>query len=85
MEAGIMPAATSKTFRSGNSQALRLPRELAYDDGADLTLFRLGEVLTAVPRRPRSNADIARALLELPGPGEVEVRDSDVVPERPGL
>lgn len=80
-----MPTVTSRVFRSGNSQALRLPREVAFEDDTEMTVTRSGEVLTAFPKRQRSNAELARILLELPGPSEIEVRDPDVVPDRPGL
>lgn len=80
-----MPGTTSRTFRSGNSQAMRLPKEVAFEDDTELRLFRSGDLLTALPKRRLSNAQLAEILLDLPGPSDIEERDADVVPDRPGL
>ena len=36
----------SKTFTSGNSQAVRLPKEIAYGDDVELIIVRSGDVVT---------------------------------------
>jgi antitoxin VapB len=79
-----MPTVTSRTFRSGNSEAVRLPKDVAFGGEIDVTIVRSGDVLTIYPKRPSIAAMIAK-LEALPGPDEIEVRDSDVVPDRPGL
>ena len=79
-----MPTVTSRTFRSGNSEAVRLPKDVAYGADIDVTVVRSGDVITIYPTRP-SVAEMIARLRELPGPDEVEVRDADVVPDRPGL
>ncbi len=79
-----MTTVTSKTFRSGNSQAVRLPREVAYEDGVELTITRSGDVLTIQPKRP-SLAEMFAKLDALPKPSYIEVRDTEEIPERPGL
>ena len=79
-----MTTVTSKTFRSGNSQAVRLPREIAYEDGVELTITRSGDVLTIQPKRP-SLAEMFAKLDALPKPSYIEVRDTEEIPERPGL
>jgi antitoxin VapB len=79
-----MPTASSRTFRSGNSEALRLPKDVAFGEDVEVTIVRSGDVLTIYPKRPSLEQLVAR-LRELPGPGEVQVRDEDIVPERPGL
>lgn len=79
-----MTTVTSKTFRSGNSQAVRLPREIAYADGVELTITRSGDVLTIQPKRP-SIAEMFAKLDALPKPSYIEVRDTEEIPERPGL
>lgn len=79
-----MTTVTSKTFRSGNSQAVRLPREVAFADNTEVTIERSGDVLTIRPKRP-SIAEMLRRLDELPAPGEIEVRDPDIFPDREGL
>jgi antitoxin VapB len=78
-----MPTVTSKTFRSGNSQAVRLPKEVAFDKDVEVTIVRSGDVLTIYPKRP-SLQDMVAALRALPSPGEIQERDLDIVPERPG-
>ena len=41
---------TSRVFRSGNSQAVRIPRELAYDDvGQEVEVERKGDTLLIRP------------------------------------
>jgi len=79
-----MATARSRTFRSGNSEAVRLPREVAYGRDVELTLVRSGDVLTIYPARPPIATLLSR-LAELPLPGAVEVRDTEALPERPGL
>ena len=79
-----MSTARSRTFRSGNSEAVRLPREVAYGRDVELTLVRSGDVLTIYPARPPIDVLLAR-LAELPTPCAVEIRDTESLPERPGL
>ena len=79
-----MPTATSRTFKSGNSEAVRIPRALAFGPVVELTLVRSGDVLTIYPAR-KSVSEMLRRLAELPTPSSIEVRDTDVIPERKGL
>jgi len=79
-----MATATSRTFKSGNSEAVRLPREMAFGPGVELTLVRSGDVLTIYPTR-MSVAEMVAKLNALPRPGSIEVRDEDLIPERDGL
>jgi antitoxin VapB len=79
-----MTVTTSRTFRSGNSEAVRLPKDVAYGSDIDVTIVRSGDVITIYPAR-MSMAEMLRRLDELPGPGEIEERDVGVIPERPGL
>lgn len=80
----MVTTVTSKTFRSGNSQAVRLPKEVAFDNDVEVTIERSGDVLTIRPKRI-SVAEMLRRLDALPAPGEVEVRDPDIFPDREGL
>jgi antitoxin VapB len=74
----------SRTYRSGNSEAVRLPKEVAFGRDVEVTIVRSGEVLTIYPTRPPVAALIA-ALDALPRPDTIEARDTEELPERPGL
>jgi antitoxin VapB len=72
----------TRIFKSGNSQAVRIPAELAYDDlSVDLQITRLGDVITIYPARD-SLKDAVAALRDLPKPPAVEPREPIEVPER---
>lgn len=79
-----MPSAKTRTFRSGNSEAVRLPREVAYGADVELTVIRSGDVVTMYPTRPSIKEMLAR-LRSLPRPATIEERDVEPLPERPGL
>jgi antitoxin VapB len=79
-----MAVADSRTFRSGNSEAVRLPRNVAYGREVELTIVRSGDVLTIYPAH-RSIGELAKQLEKLPRPSEIETRDDEVLPEPPGL
>jgi antitoxin VapB len=76
--------ARSRTFRSGNSEALRLPKDVAFGEGVELVIVRSGDVLTVYPATT-TIADMIERLRALPAPAAVEVRDADELSERPGL
>ena len=42
---------TTKIFKSGNSLAVRLPRELAFPEGCEVTVARQGDSLVIRPSR----------------------------------
>ena len=44
-----MPIARTRTFRSGNSEALRLPKDVAFGEDVELVIVRSGEVMTIYP------------------------------------
>jgi antitoxin VapB len=79
-----MGVANSRTFRSGNSEAVRLPRDVSFGVDVEVTIVRSGDVLTIFPSRP-SIRDLIARLDELPRPTSIEVRDVEPLPERPGL
>ena len=79
-----MTIAKARTFRSGNSEAVRLPREIAFGDDVELIAVRSGDVVTLYPAK-LSLAEMARRLAELPAPSSIETRDSEELPERRGL
>ena len=73
---------STRVFKSGNSQAVRIPAELAYSDtDIELTVTRLGDGITIFPSR-QSLGDAVAALRAIPKPSAIEVREPIEVPER---
>jgi antitoxin VapB len=73
---------TTRVFKSGNSQAVRIPAELAFDNtDQDLTITRHGDVIMIAPAR-RSMKETIAALLALPDIPMLEERDRIDLPER---
>jgi antitoxin VapB len=85
-----MGAHETRTFKSGNSVALRMPKSLAIGPDERMLIEQNGDVLTV--RRLKDPAEEKRKLMELvetlralPRPGEVEKREPIEFPDRPGL
>ena len=73
--------ARTRVFKSGNSQAVRIPAELAYPDtNINLEITRTGDVITIIPAR-ESLRDAVTALRRMPKPA-VEKREPIDVPLR---
>ena len=79
-----MTVAKTSTFRSGNSEAIRLPKAVAFGEGVELVIVRSGDVLTLYPAATSVPEMIAR-LKALPVPPSIEERDDEELPERAGL
>jgi antitoxin VapB len=79
-----MPMVRGRTFRSGNSEAIRLPKEVAFGEGVELVIVRSGDVMTIYPAATTIVEMVAR-LRALPAPPEIEVRDEEELPERAGM
>ena len=47
-----MTTVTSRVFKSGNSEAVRLPKDVAFGRELEVTIVRSGDVLTIYPTRP---------------------------------
>ncbi len=86
-----MGAHHTKTFKSGNSVALRLPKGLAIGPDEQMTIEQNGDVLTV--RRFKDPAEEKRKLLKMladlksigrPADG-VQPRPEFEMPDRPGL
>ncbi len=74
---------STRVFKSGNSQAVRIPAELAYaDTNIELTITRTGEVITIYPKRTGSMEEMVAALRALPTPSEIEKREPIELPDR---
>lgn len=72
----------TRAFKSGNSQAVRIPAEFAYADmDIDLEITRLGEVITIFPAR-KGLTDAVAALRRMPKPPAVEKREPIDIPVR---
>ena len=79
-----MTVARSRTFRSGNSEAIRLPRDVAFGEDVELVIVRSGDVMTIYPAAVSIPAMIER-LRVLPTPPTIERRDEEELAERPRL
>lgn len=78
----------SKTFKSGNSEALRLPKEVAFGAGTEVTIRKIGNTLTIVPKHDRrlTPAELVaqlRAVGTPPGPSVGRLKP--IFPKRRGL
>ena len=81
----------TRTFKSGNSEAVRLPRDLAFGIGTELRIERDGDRIVLTPkvraadekRKLRSLID-ALAAIGAPDDG-VQVRPAFEAPDRTGL
>ena len=72
----------TRAFKSGNSQAIRIPAEIAYDDTTvELSIERYGDVLVITPARQDLKAMVA-ALRAMPKPSEIEQREPIEMPDR---
>jgi antitoxin VapB len=74
----------TRTFRSGNSEAVRLPKEVAFGENVELVVVRSGDVVTLYPAA-RSISEMIARLKAMPVPPSVEERDVTDLPERLGL
>ena len=75
----------TKAFKSGNSVAVRLPRELGIKAGDELVIEQsgAGAVITRKPKM--TTREMIDALRKLPRPKTIQVREPIEFPERPGL
>ena len=75
-----------KTFKSGNSVAVRMPKEVAFDADIEVVISRTGDVLTIVPKDKVTPAEFVRRLREIgPPPDGVQKREKIIFPRRRGL
>jgi antitoxin VapB len=74
---------TARVFRSGNSQAVRLPKEFRFKS-KEVEIFRRGDEV--VLREKLANmAKAYELILSLPVDFEIHDRDNDLPQEREGL
>jgi antitoxin VapB len=62
----------TRAFKSGNSQAVRIPADIAYEDmSQELTITRTGDVITIYPAR-QDLKKMVEILCGMPKPTEIE-------------
>jgi len=77
-----------KTFKSGNSVALRLPKELGIAEGVEVTLRKVGDTLEITPKAKRriTPAELVAELRKIgTPPGPPVGRLKPIFPKRRGL
>jgi antitoxin VapB len=80
----------TRTFKSGNSVAIRLPKELGFAADIAVTIERVGDELKIAPvidpaeGKRRLNKMIA-ALRAIGPIGEIGPREPVDIPDRPGM
>ena len=79
-----MPTARTRTFRSGNSEAVRLPKDVAFGENVELVIIRSGDVMTLYPAKT-TIPEMLKRLQALPSPPDIETRDVEELPERQSL
>jgi antitoxin VapB len=80
-----MKIVTSRTFRSGNSEAVRLPKEFAFGEGVEVEIIKASDGITIRRKSHHSGRDLVDALNALPKPQKPMKRESIEFPERAGL
>ncbi len=72
----------TRAFKSGNSQAVRIPAELAYEDtNVELSIDRYGDVIVISPVR-QNLKEMVEALRAMPRPSRIQAHEPIDVPER---
>lgn len=74
---------TARVFRSGNSQAVRLPKEFRFKS-KEVEIFRRGDEVV-LRERPTNMARAYELILSLPDDLEVHDGDDNLPQEREGL
>ena len=74
--------AITKAFKSGNSVAVRLPKELGITEGMELEVERAGDTVTITPARKKTLGDLVDALSRLPKPTAPMKRERIIFPKR---
>ncbi len=74
---------TARVFRSGNSQAVRLPKQFRFKS-KEVEIFRRGDEVV-LREKPANMARAYELILSLPDDLEIHDRDSDFPQEREGL
>lgn len=89
-EIAAMSVINTRTFKSGNSEAVRLPKEVAFGAGTPVTIEKNGDALIIRPvvdkaGQKRAWLAFLDKLAAMPKPPGVERREPIEFPDRPGL
>jgi antitoxin VapB len=77
---------TTKPFRSGNSEAIRLPKHMAFGSDTEVVISKHGDIVTIRPKPKQSIKEMIAKLREIGMPEDgVQEREPFEAPERPGL
>lgn len=77
-----MTEVDSKTFKSGNSEAVRLPKEVALGANVEVVIRKNGDTLTITPKRKKTVSGLIAALAKLPRPDRPWKRERIIFPKR---
>jgi antitoxin VapB len=79
--------AQTKTFKSGNSEAVRLPKDIGFGVGTEVEIARVGDriILTRRQQPTLTTHEMIERLRSLPRPTTPTVREPFEYPDRPGL
>jgi antitoxin VapB len=81
-----MNMVTTKAFRNGGSEAVRLPKEMEFGLHTELIIAKTGNVVTIRPKPEKSMAEMVARLRALGMPNDgVQKRLPVLAPERSGL
>jgi antitoxin VapB len=74
--------AVTKSFKSGNSVAVRLPKELGIVEGTEFEIEKTGSGWFLRPKTRRTGKDLVEALAKLPKPDKPWKRERIIFPKR---
>lgn len=80
-----MNAYRTKTFKSGNSEAVRLPKELGFGIDVEVEIVGHGDEVTIRRKPKKTMKELVAALREMPKPSRPMKRERIVFPKRKGL
>lgn len=77
---------TTKPFRSGNSEAIRLPKHMAFGPDTEVEISKHGDIVTIRPKSKQSIKQMIANLRAIGTPEDgVQKREPFEAPERLGL
>lgn len=74
--------AVTKTFKSGNSVAVRLPKELGIAEGTEIEFEARAEGWLLRQKPTKTGRDLVEALAKLPKPSKPWKRERIIFPKR---